>query len=135
MTMIAAYIVREILMRDDTVRVWEDTRHPIAAAQELAIFHDHLLSWEERTGEQFLPILQKGHKHGIARALPLFSFPVRQAAYTASFLNRLHSQRIKRIPLSQVEKLVISDESHLSLILEEDHNSKRSSRKRKEARP
>jgi hypothetical protein len=135
MTTIAGYIVREVLTRDDNQpRSWADSSNAIAVAHELAMFYDHLLAWEERTGEQFLALLKKGHQHGMAKAFSLVSFEVRQAAYTTLFMEKLQSQRIKRISLGQAEKLVISDEVHLTLILPGDgDDSKRPSRKRKVA--
>lgn len=130
MSKISLYIVQEILLVEDKPRIWFDKDAEVSMAQQLARFFDHLLAWEENAQEKFLPILQKGSKTGISKAFALLSVDTRLVAYTPEFCSTLRSERMKRIPLSDPKKLVISDESHLALILADD-TRKRPSRKRK----
>jgi len=131
MTKLSLYICQEILTHDDEPRVWSNNENAVGVAHELANFFDHLLAWEEQTQEQFLPILKRSHKTGIAKAFSLLAFPIRQLSYSPTFLGQCRSQRIKRLPLADSPKLVISDEAHLSLIIQSEDSGKRPSRKRK----
>ena len=133
MTKLSTYIVQEILTCEGKPRIWIDQNSAVAVARELAKFFDHLMAWEETTKERFLPVLKKDSKTGIAKAFPLLCWKTRQDAYVPAFCEQLRSQRIKRLPLFESSKLVISDEAHLTLVLDTDSSGKRQSRKRKPA--
>lgn len=125
MTKLSEFICYEILSCDDVPRAWTEEANAVTCGRWLFTFFDHLLLWEERTNETFLPILTSNHKTGIAKAFALLAHDVRTKVFASETLT-INSKRLKG-PLGaalQAPKVSLSD-MHLTIISESKRQRKR----------
>lgn len=121
MTKLSEYICLEILSEEHGA--WKEENNAVDCGKQLITFFDHLLCWEERCNERFLPILQPDHKTGITKAWQLLSHSARTKVFdrAATTSRRLSGSLGTAL---QAPKLSITD-LHLSIVFEGKRQRKR----------
>jgi hypothetical protein len=127
MTKLSEFICFEILSHKEAPRIWKEEANAITCGIWLLTFFDHLLVWEERTNEQFLPILKANHATGIAKAFSLLGHDLRVKIFATATMV-LTSKRLSGSLLDalQASKVSLTD-MHMNIVSES-----RRPRKRKE---
>ena len=121
MTKLSEYICLEILNEEKVA--WKEEKNAVTCGKQLLNFFDHLLCWEERCNEQFLPILRPDHKTGITKAWQLLSHNVRTKVFDGA---TPASRRLRELlgTALQSPKLSVTD-LHLTLLSEGKRQRKR----------
>lgn len=127
MTKISEFVCLEILSHKEAPRLWKDEANAVTCGNWLVTFFDHLLVWEERTNEQFLPVLKSNHATGIAKTFSLFQQDLRVKIFATATLvcisKRLSGPLLEAL---QAPKISLTD-MHMNIVSES-----RRPRKRKE---
>ncbi|KAL7558717.1 hypothetical protein ACA910_013430 [Epithemia clementina (nom. ined.)] len=129
-------------------RQWHNPKNAVSTAEWVLRFYDHLLAWEERSQEQFLPILKPSHPASIGKAFSLFNPAVRQEVLsntqtqqqqqqqTLLQSHRLTNRKGSLAAALQMPKIVLSD-LHFTLLIggeQESEDTGRSSRRKRKIR-